>query len=460
MRTIHAMATDYFGTDGIRGRVGDAFVNPEFSIRLGWVLGRILVDAVKGHRGHVILSKDTRISGYMLETALQSGLISAGMDVLLTGPLPTPATAWLVRTLGAVAGVVVSASHNPHHDNGFKFFGGDGRKFSVALEQRLCTSLDNDSTSMQAVGSSRLGRPRRQADAGGRYVEYCKSVVQGMRLDGMRIALDCAHGATYKVAPATLSELGAELTLIGVEPDGININHRCGSTEPAELRRVVLERKLDLGIAFDGDGDRVLFVDSEGRMVDGDQLLYILAMEMLRRHGRCDGVVGTQMSNLGLERALKSERVPFVRAQVGDRYVRAAMDEHGWVLGGESSGHIMCHAHTTTGDGIVAALCVLQTLINTGSSLQELISGMQRLPQVVNNVRVMSGGGADICSAATVRKAVNAATKALGDAGRILLRPSGTEAVVRVMVEGEDSKLVRSLAQEVTTAVQGAAGEV
>ena len=446
------MGQEYFGTDGIRGRVGDDFVNPEFGVRLGWALGRTLVPKVKGHRGQVIVSKDTRISGYMLETALQSGLIASGMDVLLPGPLPTPAVAWLTHTLGAAAGVVVSASHNPHHDNGFKFFGGDGRKFSAAMERRIRERLD-ESVKMRVVGSSRLGRPRRQVDAGGRYVEYCKSVVQGLRLEGMRIAMDCAHGAAYKVAPATLSELGAELTLIGVTPDGLNINHHCGSTEPAALRRTVLEHKLDVGIALDGDGDRVLFIDSEGRPVDGDQLLYVLAMERLRRYGRCDGVVGTQMSNLGLERALKGERVPFVRVEVGDRHVREAMDQRGWILGGESSGHIMCHANTTTGDGIVAALCVLQALSRTGSSLQELTAGMQRLPQTLLNVNI-SSKGLSICAAAPVRDAVAAAERALGETGRILLRPSGTEAVVRVMVEGEDSKLVRTLAQTVAAAVE------
>ncbi len=448
------MTPNYFGTDGIRGRVGDDFVNPEFGVRLGWALGRALAGRGKAHRGQVIISKDTRISGYMLETALQSGLISAGMDVLLPGPLPTPAVAWLTHTLGAVAGVMVSASHNPHHDNGFKFFNSHGRKFSSPMERRVRERL-GDAKGVQVVGSSRLGRPRRQADAGGRYVEYCKSVVRGMRLDGMRIALDCAHGATYRVAPLTLSELGAELTIIGAEPDGLNINHRCGSTDLAALRRTVLEQKLDVGIAFDGDGDRVLFVDSDGRTVDGDQLLYVLAMETLRRHGRCDGVVGTQMSNLGLERALKGERVPFVRTEVGDRYVREALDQRNWVLGGESSGHIMCHTDTTTGDGIVASLCVLQTLINTGSTLQELSSGMQRLPQHLVNVPIsVALKGRSICAAAPVRKVVAATQSTLGLTGRILLRPSGTEAVVRVMVEGEDSKQVRAMANAVAEVVQ------
>ena len=446
------MARQYFGTDGIRGRVGDGVITPEFVLKLGWAAGKVLGKQKQG-RSKFIIGKDTRISGYMFESTLEAGLVAAGADVSMLGPMPTPAIAYLTRTFQAAAGIVISASHNPYHDNGIKFFSADGQKLPNAIEEEIEAQLAHP---MTTVESARLGKVNRINDAAGRYIEFCKgSVPTGASLKGLKIVLDCAHGATYQVAPAVFDELGADVIAIGVKPDGLNINSNIGSTHPEALQQKVIAEGADLGIAFDGDGDRVLFVDRDGSLVDGDELLYIIARDQVRRVGYCDGVVGTLMSNIGFELALEELEVPFVRAKVGDRYVNELMQARGWKLGGENSGHIICADVTTTGDGVVAALKVLFAIVDSGASLAALKSGMRKFPQTMINVKVADKACLD--ENVSVDTVVKNVEKQLAGRGRVLLRASGTEPVVRVMVEGEDARLVDTLAREIADVVEGSA---
>jgi phosphoglucosamine mutase len=443
------MTRRYFGTDGVRGLVGEGPINPEFMLKLGWAAGKVFA---REGRGKVIIGKDTRISGYMFESALEAGLVAAGIDVSLLGPMPTPAIAYLTRTFHAQAGIVISASHNAYHDNGIKFFSSAGAKLPDAVELAIEQQIEEP---MTTVESAQLGKVVRIADAAGRYIEFCKSTVPTFfNLRGKKIVVDCAHGATYHVAPAVFEELGATVIAIGTEPNGLNINDDVGSTAPEALRRRVLAEQADLGIAFDGDGDRVLFVDHRGDIVDGDELLYVIARDQLRTRGGCAGVVGTLMSNMGFELALADLEIPFVRAKVGDRYVIELMQSRGWQLGGENSGHIICSDVTTTGDGIIAALKVLFAVTMTGKSLHELKSGMQKFPQIMQNVRLARKF--DLSEAPSVRDAVALVEEKLSGRGRVLLRPSGTEPVVRVMVEGEDRTLVEALCDDLAQVVKRA----
>ena len=444
------MSKRYFGTDGIRGLVGEAPITPDFMLKLGWACGRVFARE-SGQEGRclVIIGKDTRVSGYMFESALEAGLVAAGVDVKLLGPMPTPAVALMTRTQNAVAGIVISASHNPYYDNGIKFFGANGSKLPDEIELAIEAELEQELTVVQ---SSDIGKVLRVVDAAGRYIEFCKSTVpEGFSLRGLRIAVDCAHGATYHIAPSVLSELGAEVISMGVQPDGFNINEGVGSTDISALSQLVVERGADLGIAYDGDGDRVLLVDATGDMVDGDELVYIIAMHRLAIGTSDAGVVGTQMSNLGLELALRESGLRLIRAQVGDRYVKAMMEANKWSLGGESSGHIICSDVTTTGDGIVASLQVLMALKAAAVDLAALRAGMQKFPQVMINVTVK--GKVELGDYPEVSAAVAAVERQLGERGRVLLRPSGTEPKVRVMVEGDNAEEVQSLcaglAQEV-----------
>ncbi|NOX75538.1 MAG: phosphoglucosamine mutase [Gammaproteobacteria bacterium] len=444
------MEKRYFGTDGIRGRVGQGSITPAFMLKLGWAVGRVLA---QGHGGKVLIGKDTRISGYMFESALEAGLTAAGINSLLLGPMPTPAIAYLTRTLHADAGIVISASHNAYPDNGVKFFAANGTKLSDDVELAIEAELDKD---MQCVDSALLGKAERVVDAAGRYIEFCKSTIpSSVSLKGMTIVVDCAHGATYHIAPSVFDELGANVVTIGVEPDGLNINEECGSTKPAALQRAVLEHQANLGIALDGDGDRLIMVDNKGEVIDGDELLYIIARSRVEEGGDAGTVVGTLMSNLGLEVALKREGINFKRARVGDRYVMELLKEGGWSLGGESSGHIICLDRTSTGDGIVSALQVVYAVYRSGLSLNELKSGMTKFPQCMENVRI--AGKVDISNSDSICTAVRQAEQVLGERGRVLLRASGTEPVVRVMVEGEDaeqvSRLTRQLAEVVEVAL-------
>lgn len=443
------MKKKYFGTDGIRGTVGEGAINPEFMLKLGWAVGRVL--AANG-KGKVLIGKDTRISGYMFESALEAGLTAAGIDSLLLGPMPTPAIAYLTRTLHCDAGIVISASHNPYQDNGIKFFSARGIKLSDDIELAIEAELEKD---MQCVDSSSLGKAERVVDAPGRYIEFCKSTVpSSLSLKGMTIVVDCAHGATYHIAPNVLDELGATVVAIGNRPDGLNINAGVGSTQPAELQRTVLEQGADLGIALDGDGDRVIMVDHKGEIVDGDELLYIIARSRLSEGSLSGAVVGTLMSNLGLEVALKRDGIDFKRAKVGDRYVMELLNNGGWTLGGESSGHIICLDRTSTGDGIVAALQVLYAMCHSDLSLHELKSGMSKYPQCMENVRV--SGQVDIDGSVDIRQAVAEVETELGESGRVLLRPSGTEPLVRVMVEGEEAAQVAALTSRLAVVVKTA----
>ncbi|MEH6635435.1 MAG: phosphoglucosamine mutase [Halioglobus sp.] len=444
------MSKRYFGTDGIRGLVGEAPITPDFMLKLGWASGRVFARE-SGQEGRclVIIGKDTRVSGYMFESALEAGLVAAGVDVKLLGPMPTPAVALMTRTQNAVAGIVISASHNPYYDNGIKFFGANGSKLPDEIELAIEAELEQ---ALTVVQSSDIGKVLRVVDAAGRYIEFCKSTVpEGFSLRGLRIAVDCAHGATYHIAPSVLSELGAEVISMGVQPDGFNINEGVGSTDISALSQLVVERGADLGIAYDGDGDRVLLVDASGDLVDGDELVYIIAMHRLATGTSDAGVVGTQMSNLGLELALRESGLRLIRAQVGDRYVKAMMEANKWSLGGESSGHIICSDVTTTGDGIVASLQVLMALKAADGDLAALRSGMRKFPQVMINVTVK--GKVDLGDYPEVSAAVEAVESQLGERGRVLLRPSGTEPKVRVMVEGDNAEEVQSLcaglAQEV-----------
>ena len=444
------MTRRYFGTDGIRGRVGKTPMTPDFVLKLGWAAGRVLVD---GGHPMVLIGKDTRISGYMLESALQAGLSAAGVDIRLLGPMPTPAIAYLTRTLRASAGIVLSASHNPYYDNGVKFFSGDGSKLPDDLEARIEAEMEKP---LQTVDSAALGKAERVVDAAGRYIEFCKSSVPwGTRLRGLRVVVDCAHGATYHIAPEVLEELGAEVIAIGVEPNGVNINADCGATAPQQLRKTVLQHQADIGIALDGDGDRLIMVDARGEVVDGDEALAIMAAARHEQGGFLGGVVGTQMTNLGLEKALNGMGIPFRRARVGDRYVMELLKSEGWLLGGESSGHLICLDKTTTGDGVVSALQILAIMSETGKPLHELKAVMQKLPQTLVNVPIERQ--IDLEAAVGVQAAVSDVETELGDGGRVLLRPSGTEPLVRVMVEGENDRQVQKLAEDIADAVREAA---
>ena len=443
------MTRKYFGTDGIRGRVGEAPITADFFLKLGWAAGTVLTRNAKGKK-RVLIGKDTRVSGYMFESALESGLIAAGVDVDMLGPMPTPAIAYLTRTFRAAAGIVISASHNPVEDNGIKFFAADGYKLPDEIELEIEALLDQVLITNQ---SDQLGKARRVTDAAGRYVEFCKGTLpSGLTLSGLKVVLDCANGATYDVAPKVFKELGAETITMGNRPNGFNINEQCGSTHTAALASAVLDEQADLGIAFDGDGDRVLFIDNQGQLVDGDELLFIIAHHRQKSQGGCNGVAGTQMSNLGLELALGEMNIPFVRTKVGDRYVVEAMKEHGWDLGGEGSGHILCSDLNSTGDGIVSALQVLRALVESGQTLDKLKAGMKKFPQVMINVRLP--GKVDISGDEEINSAVADAEKKLDGRGRVLLRPSGTEPLIRVMVEGEDNQLVKGLAEEIAEVVR------
>ena len=443
------MSKKHFGTDGIRGAVGRFPITPEFCLRLGWAVGKVFA---RQGSSHILIGKDTRISGYMLESVLESGLVSAGADVSLMGPMPTPAVAYLTRTLRADAGIVVSASHNPYGDNGIKFFDGNGNKLDDGVEAEIERQLDVE---MVCAPSDRLGRASRIDDAAGRYIEFCKATVgRGFRLHGLSIVLDCAHGATYHVAPGVFEELGADITVVGASPNGFNINARRGSSHPQHLAEKVRELGADLGIGFDGDGDRVIMVDAKGELVDGDELLYLIAKHRHRQGALRGGVVGTVMSNRGLERALRRLDVPFARSPVGDRYVLELLRDKGWGLGGEPSGHILCLDLTTTGDGIVSALQALVMMVETGDALHELKQGMAKLPQAIINVAVDGAPTASVCERAA--PALRRTQKALGDEYRVLIRPSGTEPVVRVMVEGEDSVDVATVAEEFARVIEQA----
>ncbi|MAY13861.1 phosphoglucosamine mutase [Thalassolituus sp. UBA2009] len=442
------MSRKYFGTDGVRGRVGAYPITPEFVMKLGWAAGKVFAQQGKSR---ILIGKDTRISGYMFESALEAGLSSAGVDIGLLGPIPTPGIAYLTRTFRAQAGIVISASHNPYYDNGIKFFSGNGEKLPDETELAIESWLDKP---MSCVESAQLGKAVRINDAAGRYIEFCKGTVSSLNLRGLKIVLDCAHGATYQIAPAVFAELGATVVTIGAKPDGLNINEGVGSTEPEALQARVLQEQADLGIAFDGDGDRVMMVDHRGELVDGDQLLFIIATHA-KNQGRLNGgVVGTLMSNLGLELGLKDLGVDFLRAKVGDRYVMQMLNENGWRFGGESSGHLLCLDANTTGDGIVAALQVLQALKDSGTSLHEWQKRMSKMPQVMINVQ--RSRQADVMSLPEIIQAIAATEEKLASRGRVLLRPSGTEPVVRVMVEGEDAVLVQTLAEELAAVVEQA----
>ncbi|HEX8988032.1 MAG TPA: phosphoglucosamine mutase [Rhodocyclaceae bacterium] len=451
------MTRKYFGTDGVRGRVGTAPITPEFVLRLGYAAGTTLVSREHlpaGERPAVLIGKDTRISGYMLEAALESGFSAAGVDVMLCGPMPTAAIAYLTRALRLQAGVVISASHNPYDDNGIKFFSAQGTKLPDAVEQEIEARLEQP---MGCMESAKLGKARRVDDAAGRYIEFCKSTFPNeLDLRGLRIAVDCAHGAAYHVAPLVFHELGAEVIRIGVAPSGMNINEGVGATSPDNLRRAVVENGADIGIALDGDADRVVMADREGRLYDGDQLLYVIAGQR-HRHGGVAGVAGTLMSNLGLEHALGRLGIPFARAKVGDRYVVELLHERGWLLGGENSGHILCLDKHTTGDGIVSALQVLAALRAENRTLAQCCADLEMYPQKLVNVR-LPPGGFDWRGNAAIQNAVASAEKGLDGQGRVLLRPSGTEPLLRVMVEGADAARVADYAETIAAAARAATG--
>ncbi|BAN23684.1 phosphoglucosamine mutase [Caballeronia insecticola] len=430
------MARQYFGTDGIRGRVGVAPITPDFVLRLGYAAGKVLAGAdraqqKKGNRPTVLIGKDTRVSGYMLEAALESGFSAAGVDVMLAGPMPTPGVAYLTRALRLSAGVVISASHNPYNDNGIKFFSADGNKLPDEVELEIERQLEQP---MECAPSERLGKARRLDDAGGRYVEFCKSTFPAsFDLRGLKLVVDCAHGAGYDVAPHVFHELGAEVVSIGVSPNGFNINDGVGATAPDALVRAVLEHKADLGIALDGDADRLLIVDSSGRLYNGDELLYVLVKDRIMTDGQVPGAVGTLMTNMAVEVALKEAGVQFVRAAVGDRYVLEKLRENGWQLGAEGSGHILSLDRHSTGDGIVSALLVLAAIQRSGKTLAELLDGVSLFPQKLINVRM--NAGADWKNSDAIRRAIEQAERSLQSHGRVLIRASGTEPVLRVMVE-------------------------
>lgn len=438
----------YFGTDGIRGHVGQAHINAEFILKLGWAVGRVLA---KEGESKVLIGKDTRISGYMFESALEAGLSAAGVDVQLLGPMPTPAIAYLTRTQRAQAGIVISASHNPFSDNGIKFFSALGTKLPDEVELAIEAQLEQP---MVTVDSSQLGKATRMEDAAGRYIEFCKSTIpNSVTLKGLKIVVDCANGATYHIAPHVFSELGADVIELCVDPDGFNINENCGSTKPQLLQRIVLAEEADLGIALDGDGDRVLMVDRHGDILDGDDLLFIIAKNCLLKKQHIGGVVGTVMSNVGLELALKKLGIDFARANVGDRYVIEQLQKRQWLLGGENSGHIVWLPATTTGDGIISALQVLTAMVEQQKSLHELKTELHKFPQVMRNVRI-DNFKSDPLKSPQLKTAIDAANHALGEQGRVLIRASGTEPLLRVMVEGENLTQVKQLADQLVKTIE------
>jgi phosphoglucosamine mutase len=440
-------ARRYFGTDGIRGRVGVWPITPEFVLKLGWAVGKVL--ARQGN-GKVLIGKDTRISGYMFESVLESGLSAAGIDTHLLGPMPTPAIAYLTRTLRAQAGIVISASHNPYYDNGIKFFSSQGTKLPDEIELAIEEQLE---LPMTTVDSAELGKAIRVVDAPGRYIEFCKSTVSSdIILNGLKIVVDCAHGAAYHIAPNVLRELGAEVVELGIDPNGLNINLDCGATHPEAMRKKVLETKAHLGIALDGDGDRVVMVDDQGYVLDGDELLYIIAKHRIQQRLLTGGVVGTVMSNLGFEQAIRQLGVEFVRVPVGDRYIMGELTKRKWHLGGEPSGHIVCMDTTTTGDGIITALQVLAAMCNQNQTLAEIRAGLVKFPQVLLNVKVTAKDTS--IDKPRIQQAIKDAETELGKKGRILLRRSGTEPLIRIMVEGEDAQHVQALAQRLADVVK------
>ena len=441
------MAKKYFGTDGIRGTVGEYPITPDFFLKLGWAAGKVF--ASEGS-GYVLVGKDTRISGYMFESAIESGLTAAGVGTRLLGPMPTPGIAYLTRTLRAKAGIVISASHNPYYDNGVKFFSVQGTKLPDEVEEQIEFYLDSP---MTTVDSSSLGKAKRQVDAAGRYIEFCKATIPPkLAFNGLKIVIDCAHGATYHIAPHVFREVGAEVVVIGAEPNGLNINEHCGATHPEKLAQTVLAQKADLGIALDGDGDRLIMVDHKGEIVDGDELVFIIAKSRLQEGLLYGPVIGTLMTNLGMELGLKQLGVKLVRAKVGDRYVMEMLTENAAILGGEGSGHIICLDRTTTGDGIIAALQVLAEMHNSSKTLHELKAGMQKFPQVLVNVRTEKRINPD--HSETIQKAVKSVEEKLGGEGRVLLRASGTEPLIRVMVEGRDHDTVTEFANELAEVVR------
>lgn len=441
------MKKQFFGTDGIRGTVGTFPITPDFMLKLGWAAGRVL-GGKSG--GKILIGKDTRISGYLIESALEAGLSAAGIDVQLLGPMPTPAIAYLTQTLHAKAGIVISASHNPFADNGIKFFSAEGTKLGDDVEHAIEAELNKDIICNE---SESLGKASRLDDARGRYIEFCKSTFpRTLNLNKLKIVIDCAHGATYQVAPLVFEELGAEVIAIGITPNGLNINNGYGSTHPENLQKEVLQHKADLGIAFDGDGDRLIMVDDKGELIDGDQLLYVMAMASYSCGALKGGVVGTLMTNLGLEHAFKKHEIPFSRAGVGDRYVMEQLLDKNWRLGGESSGHLICLDQTTTGDGIVASLQVLAAIVNQNQTLKQLASGMKKYPMLLINVRVSEKP--DLDNHTEIQAALKEAEAELAETGRVLLRPSGTEPLIRVMVEGQEQKLVESVAKKLADIVK------
>ncbi len=450
------MTKKYFGTDGIRGRVGTSPITPEFIMHLGYSAGKVLAAAdwhlMEGERPAVLIGKDTRISGYMLESALQAGLSAAGVDVLLSGPMPTPAIAYLIRALRLQAGVVISASHNPFEDNGVKFFSADGRKLPDAMEHQIEAGLN---TPIQSMPSAKLGKVERIKDATGRYIEFCKSTFPyQLDLRGLRIVVDCAHGAAYHIAGHVMHELGAEVVSIGVQPDGININHECGATYCATLQKAVKQHRADLGIALDGDADRVMMVDNNGVLYNGDQLIYIIAKHRQQHNRLNGGVVGTLMTNLAIENSLQKLKIPFARAKVGDRYVLELLQEKGWQLGGEGSGHILCIDKHTTGDGIISALQVLYALRDTNKSLADSMGGVTLFPQRLINVKISKDF--DFNKSEAVQKIQEEANQDLKGDGRVLLRPSGTEPLLRVMVEGKSEQKVSYWVEQIASVVEKA----
>lgn len=441
-------AKKYFGTDGIRGRVGDDLINPEFILKLGWAIGKVI--SVGNPSPRVLIGKDTRLSGYMLESALEAGLSAAGVISQLLGPMPTPAIAYLTRTLRASAGIVISASHNPYQDNGIKIFSNRGMKLSDELEQAIEARVGQP---LKCVPSSKMGRAVRIDDAPARYIEFCKGTFPTqLSLNGLKVVLDCANGATYHVAPCVMEELGAKVFAINVDPDGTNINKRCGAIDTRILKRAVIRYKADVGLAFDGDGDRLIMVDNKGEIVDGDEILCILAKDWMEQTASTFGVVGTVMSNLGLEQALDHMGIGFKRAKVGDRYVLEELLKLGWPLGGESSGHIVNLNHTTTGDGIITGLQILRIMQTTNQTLAQLKSIMIKHPQVLINVPV--SGIFDLDSYPKIQSAIQMAEKKLKGKGRLLIRPSGTEPLIRVMVEGENQRLVNNIAHDLAEIIQ------
>ena len=445
------MKRKYFGTDGVRGPVGSMPMTPGFALKLGWAAGRVLA---RTPHARVLIGKDTRRSGYMFESALEAGFAAAGVESDMLGPIPTPGVAYLTRALRAQAGVVISASHNPHHDNGVKFFGPDGGKLSDEVEAEIEALMEQP---LECVASTELGRARRIDDAQGRYIEFCKSSFPLSRnLNGLRVALDCANGASYRTAPAVLEELGAQVTVIGNKPDGLNINRDCGSTHLEALKRAVAASKADVGIALDGDADRCLMLTADGREIDGDEILYIIARHRLASGALNGPVVGTLMSNLGLEVALGQAGVAFHRAKVGDRYVLEMLKEHGGELGGETSGHTLCLYRTTTGDGTITALQVLAAMLDTGRGIGELAEGMSKFPQVLINVK-LAGPADGVMASPTVKAAVVETEQRLGRRGRVLLRPSGTEPLIRVMVEAQEEAETRAAAEYIADRVRAAA---